>query len=74
MKPSRLSYKLMDISTRLWIFLDVQERYGRLLERESLQAVEELYKRRIDELDLGVFLVVILNQFHDTIFIIPHFV
>ena len=29
---------------------------------------------RIDELDLGVFLVVVLNQFQATIFIIPYFV
>ena len=28
----------------------------------------------IDELDLGVFLVVVLNQFHAKIFRIPHFV
>ena len=27
-----------------------------------------------NELDLGVFLVVVLNRFHATIFIIPHFV
>ena len=26
-----------------------------------------------DELDLTIFLVVVLNQFHATIFIIPHF-
>ena len=27
-----------------------------------------------DELDLGVFLVVVFNRFNATIFIIPHFV
>ena len=26
----------------------------------------------VDELDLGVFLVAVLNRFHATIFIIPH--
>ena len=31
-------------------------------------------KVMIDELNLGVFLVVVLNRFHATIFIIPHFV
>ena len=27
-----------------------------------------------DELDLGIFLVVVLNRFHATIFSIPHFI
>ena len=30
--------------------------------------------RTTDELDLGVFLVVVLNRFHAKIFIIPHFI
>ena len=36
----------MDISKSVWIFLDVIESYGHLLERESLEASKELYKRR----------------------------
>ena len=27
-----------------------------------------------DEFDYGVFLLILLNRFHETIFIIPHFV
>ena len=37
----------MDISKSLWIFLDVLESYVHLLERESLEASKELYKRRV---------------------------
>ena len=36
----------MDISKSLWNFLDVLESYGHLVERESLEASKELYKRR----------------------------
>ena len=32
-----------------------------------------MQRRVYDELDLGVFLVAILNRFHATLFIIPHF-
>ena len=46
MESSRLPLKIMDISKSLWIFLDVLESYGHLLERESLEASKELYKRR----------------------------
>ena len=37
---------IMDTSKSLWNFLDVVESYGHLLERESLEASKELYKRR----------------------------
>ena len=36
---------LMDISKILWIFLYSLESYGHLIERESLEASKELYKR-----------------------------
>ena len=35
----------MDIYKSLWNFLDVVESYGHLLERESLEASKELYKK-----------------------------
>ena len=46
MESSRFPKKIMDISKSLWNFLDVLESYEHLLERESLEASNELYKRR----------------------------
>ena len=53
MESSRLPLKIMDIIKILRIFLDVLESYEHLLERDSLEASKELYKRRRSPRDLS---------------------
>ena len=42
---SRVFEKLMNTTKSLWVFLDVLEKYGHLIERESLEGLKELYTR-----------------------------
>ena len=59
------------------LFPSCKREHERNMERDKRERVEEVKERTrrcTNELDYGVFLVVILNRFHITIFIIPRFV